>query len=80
MVEVLVEDKEVRIVISDTGGGSGTADLMHATDPFFTTKQVGTGVGLTLVKRIIEDHGGSLRLQNRAGGGVRATITLPRAV
>ena len=80
MVEVLVEDKEVRIVISDTGGGSGTADLMHATDPFFTTKQVGTGVGLTLVKRIIEDHGASLRLQNRAGGGVRATITLPRAV
>ena len=79
MVEVLAEEKEVRIVISDTGGGSTTADLLHATDPFFTTKQAGTGVGLTMVMRIIEDHGGSRNLKNRAEGGVRATIVLPRA-
>ena len=69
-------DHTVQVVVL---GGSGTADLLHATDPFFTTKQVGTGVGLTMVKRIIEDHGGSLNLKNRAEGGVRATIVLPRA-
>lgn len=78
-IELLEEEKTVRIVISDTGSGSAELDLMHATDPFFTTKQVGTGVGLTMVKRIIEDHGGSLSLQNRAKGGVRATIALPKA-
>ncbi len=75
-VEVQLDDQAVRILIEDTG--SAGADLLHATDPFFTTKLVGTGMGLTLVKRIIEDHGGSLLLQNRPEGGVRVTVTLPR--
>ena len=75
-VEVQLDDQAVRILIEDTG--SAGADLLHATDPFFTTKLVGTGMGLTLVKRIIEDHGGSLLLQNRPEGGVRVTVTLPK--
>jgi nitrogen fixation/metabolism regulation signal transduction histidine kinase len=50
----------------------------HAADPFFTTKMIGTGMGLTLVKRIVEDHGGSLTLHNRSEGGLRATVVLPR--
>jgi nitrogen fixation/metabolism regulation signal transduction histidine kinase len=45
--------------------------------PLYTTKMVGTGMGLTLVKRIVEDHGGSLTLENRKEGG-RATVVLPR--
>lgn len=75
-VEVQVDEQAVRIIIEDTGDES--ADLLHATDPFFTTKVVGTGMGLTLVKRIIEDHGGSLVLQNRPERGVRVTVMLPR--
>ena len=76
-VEVQLDEQVVRIIIEDTGTES--VDLHRATDPFFTTKVVGTGMGLTLVKRIIEDHGGSLVLQNRGDRGVRATMVLPRA-
>lgn len=78
---VAVEDQEqnVRILIGDTGGGMGKKALGHAVDPFFTTKTIGTGMGLTLVKRIVEDHGGKLNLIDGRSGGVEVTITLPKA-
>ena len=56
----------------------GEAGLGHATEPFFTTKMIGTGMGLTLVQRIVEDHGGSLTVLNRSSGGVEAIIVLPQ--
>ena len=77
-VEVLVEEALVRISLADTGMGMGEASLGHATEPFFTTKMIGTGMGLTLVRRIVEDHGGSLTVLNRSSGGVEAIIVLPR--
>ncbi len=77
-VEVLVEEALVRISLADTGIGMGEAGLGHATEPFFTTKMIGTGMGLTLVRRIVEDHGGSLTVLNRSSGGVEAIIVLPR--
>jgi len=79
-IEVQSEETQVRISIRDTGQGLGEVNLEHATDPFFTTKIIGTGMGLTLVKRIVEDHGGSLNLRNRddGQGGMEAVIVLPR--
>lgn len=79
-IEVQSEATLVRISIRDTGQGLGEVNLEHATDPFFTTKIIGTGMGLTLVKRIVEDHGGSLNLRNRneGQGGMEAVIVLPR--
>ena len=77
-IEVVVAAEEVRIILRDSGYGLDTSRKGYATDPFYTTKMVGTGMGLTLVKRIIEDHGGSLRVDNRSEGGVRATVVLPR--
>jgi signal transduction histidine kinase len=79
-ITVDVEEALVRIRISDTGRGIGDANLGHATDPFFTTKIIGTGMGLTLVKRIVEDHGGSLTLHNKRLGGTEAVVVLPRMV
>jgi len=77
-IEVVLEEAQVKILIRDSG--TGGTNLRHATDPFYTTKLVGTGMGLTLVKRIVEDHGGRLTLDNRQQGGVRATVLLPGVV
>ena len=78
-VAVEEQEQDVRILVSDTGGGMGKETLGHAADPFFTTKTIGTGMGLTLVKRIVEDHGGMLNLMGGRNGGVEVTITLPKA-
>ena len=77
-VEVALEEGWVRIVIRDSGRGMDQGHVGHAADPFFTTKMIGTGMGLTLVKRIVEDHGGRLALHNRSEGGLRATVVLAR--
>lgn len=78
-VTVEERDDSVRILIRDTGEGMAKDTMGHAADPFFTTKVVGTGMGLTFVKRIIEDHGGMLSLERGVSGGVQAIITLPKA-
>ena len=45
-------------------------------DPFFTTKEMGTGLGLGMVKNIIESHGGNIQIANRTQGGTRVTVEL----
>jgi Histidine kinase-, DNA gyrase B-, and HSP90-like ATPase len=49
----------------------------HVFDPFFTTKSSGTGLGLSISQRIIEDHGGKLRLTKTDSNGCTFEITLP---
>ena len=70
-----VADDEVVIRVLDDGPG-----LPEAVDPFaplFSTKGQGSGIGLTLSRHITDGHGGSILLQNRAGGGCEAIVTLP---
>jgi signal transduction histidine kinase len=47
-------------------------------DPFFTTKEKGTGLGLGIVKNIIEYHEGDIRIENHPAGGARVSIKLPQ--
>jgi signal transduction histidine kinase len=54
------------------------ADQMRAFQPFFTTKERGLGLGLSLSSSIIKLHGGELVLENNARGGATATFRLPR--
>ena len=78
-VSVELQAKDVIIRISDSGSGLPPEATLRATDPFYTTKLAGTGVGLTMVKRIVEDHGGQLTIRNRTDGcGSEAIVTLPR--
>jgi signal transduction histidine kinase/DNA-binding response OmpR family regulator len=70
-------EETVRITISDTGLGISEAALLRVTDPFYTTKIYGTGMGLTLVERILSLHNGSFRLQPGPDGGTMATVVLP---
>jgi len=65
------------ISVNDTGRGITPADLPNIFRPFFTTKRQGTGLGLSLTKRIVEDHGGRIEVSSQPGVGTRFTVWLP---
>ena len=66
-----------KIVVRDRGDGLTEAALANAVLPFYSTKRKGAGLGLALVREIVEAHGGRIDLANRAGGGVRVSVILP---
>lgn len=68
---------DVEVSISDTGCGIPLEDRDRIFDLFFTTKPRGSGLGLPICRRIIEDHGGKIALESRPGQGTTFTITLP---
>ncbi len=72
-------ETDVTITIADSGSGIANANMARITDPFFTTKTYGTGMGLTLVEKIISDHQGHFFLSHGEEGGMIAKITLPKA-
>ncbi len=63
--------------LEDDGPGIPEALLERVCEPFFTTRPGGTGLGLSVVRAVVEGLGGTLTLENRAGGGLRARIRLP---
>ncbi|KXK29735.1 MAG: two-component sensor kinase [Candidatus Brocadia sinica] len=67
----------VEIVISDTGGGIPAHELDKIFEPFYTTKSEGTGLGLSVVQRIIDDHGGTIDAKSKEGKGTTFYIKLP---
>jgi len=68
----------VEITIVDEGCGIPMKDKERIFSPFYTTKSSGTGLGLWISKRIIEQHkGGSLNVESEEGKGTTFTITLP---
>ena len=76
-LETCVADGEVELVVADSGPGLGEENLRRLFEPFVTTKQSGTGLGLTIVERIAEVHGGTVSAENRAGGGARFSLHIP---
>ncbi len=64
-------------MISDTGSGIDKMAIDRIFQPFFTTKSRGTGFGLAITKQLIDQHGGSISLENRPEGGAQCTVTLP---
>ncbi len=76
---ITVRRKNGWVIVSfaDTGVGIAEAIKKRATDPFFTTKTYGTGLGLTLVEKIVAIHGGSFSLNRKADGGMEARVSLP---
>jgi two-component system sensor histidine kinase PilS (NtrC family) len=77
-VRTVVQDRTLmEITIEDTGVGIAAAELTQVFEPFFTTKPHGTGLGLAIAHRIVEDHGGEIRVQSEPWRGSRFTISIP---
>lgn len=66
----------VKIEVADTGPGIPTDVLPRIFDPYFTTRESGTGLGLPTVRRILLEHGGDVDVDSRLGRGTRFTLTL----
>jgi two-component system sensor histidine kinase HydH len=71
------ERKSVSIEIADNGAGIEDNVLPHIFNPFFTTKNYGTGLGLSQVKKIVDLHGGTIEIASKKGSGTKVTILLP---
>ncbi|EPR42182.1 PAS/PAC sensor signal transduction histidine kinase [Desulfovibrio sp. X2] len=65
------------LIFSDNGQGIDPAHLPYVTDPFFTTKAVGVGMGLTNVERIVREHKGTLFISSQQGKGTAVSIEMP---
>ena len=68
---------QIRISIKDNGVGISPENMSHLFEPFFTTKAAGTGLGLVITRRIIQEHGGSIGVESRPGHGTTFTVQLP---
>ncbi len=71
------EDNEAVIELSDTGCGIKPEDLKNIFNPFFTTKSQGTGLGLAVTHKIIQEHDGRVKVESSWGGGTAFRIYLP---
>lgn len=69
----------LKILFQDSGPGFPEASIKNLLDPFFTTKDGGTGLGLPIVQSIITGHGGKLELENNPKGGAIVCVLLPAA-
>lgn len=69
----------LQIWIADTGQGIAEEDLPHIYEPFYSTKPEGSGLGLALVYRVMQDHGGHVDVKTHPGEGTTFTLTLPAA-
>ena len=77
LVELVSNGKQVSVVFEDDGEGIPDEFLEKIWEPFFTTKEKGTGLGLGIVKNIIDSHNGTIQIENRSTGGARVTVRLP---
>jgi two-component system sensor histidine kinase HydH len=72
-------DGRVAIRVADTGVGIPPENMERIFEPYFTTKENGTGLGLPVTRRIVEEHGGTLGVTSQAGAGTEFVIRLPVA-
>jgi len=73
------DDNSVQICVKDNGPGVDDDMLASLFDAFTTTKSDGMGVGLSICKSIVEDHGGEIRAERNAGGGMSFSVIVPGA-
>jgi two-component system nitrogen regulation sensor histidine kinase NtrY len=77
LVRVGQENGSAHIAVLDDGPGVRPENLPRIFDPYFSTHDTGTGLGLPIARRVVEEHGGSITARNRVEGGLEVAITLP---
>ncbi len=77
MVSVEREGADVVLRVSDNGPGIPAEMVENVLRPFYTTKPLGTGLGLPLVARIADAHGGTVSIDSRVGEGTTVCVRLP---
>jgi len=77
-VQVAQTDEQVQLTVVDTGKGIPPELLGNIFRPFFTTKGNGTGLGLSLARRMVEGHGGKIEVTSWIGKGSRFVVVLPK--
>lgn len=78
VISIAVKDDGYRLVFADQGCGISTDELTHVFEPFYTTKSDGTGLGLAVTRKIIEQHNGSLAMESEPGVGTTVIVKLPK--
>jgi two-component system, LuxR family, sensor histidine kinase TtrS len=76
-VTVMKADDTALMAVSDTGHGIKEEDKAKLFDSFFSTKPTGIGLGLSIVRTLVESHGGTVWAENRPGGGAVFRVELP---
>ena len=71
---------EFHLDVGDNGCGIPDQALARVFEPYMTTKIKGTGLGLPIVKKIVEEHGGRISIENKPSGGTQVNISLPLAL
>ncbi|MBS3906007.1 MAG: PAS domain S-box protein [Syntrophaceae bacterium] len=71
-------EEDVEISVSDRGEGISKKNLDRIFEPFFSTRPERVGLGLAFVKRVVEDHGGRIRIDSRLRSGTTVTLTFPK--
>jgi signal transduction histidine kinase len=74
----LAEDGRLAVALSDTGCGIPPENLDRIFEPFFSTKEGGTGMGLNISSDVIKHHGGEIMVESQVGRGTTFTVCLPR--
>lgn len=72
-----LDAQRLKVVFSDSGYGIPASQRRKVFDPFYTTKERGVGLGLSLAHQIIKAHGGQIQIESEEGEGTRVTVTLP---
>ena len=76
-IQLTSRDDLITITFEDEGEGIPEDVMEKIWEPFFTTKEMGTGLGLGIVKNIIEAHNGTIHIDNRSARGSRVLVELP---
>jgi signal transduction histidine kinase len=76
-IKTEVKDGQIAIQVRDTGTGISEGNISKIFEPYFTTKESGSGLGLTLVFKIVREHRGEITVKSKEGEGSRFIITLP---